>query len=40
VYPYPEEVKYSGHGSTLDAANFVGYLPSTLNGRWRLRTPG
>jgi feruloyl esterase len=31
VYPYPEEVKYSGHGSTLDAANYVGYLPTTLH---------
>jgi feruloyl esterase len=30
VYPYPEEVKYSGSGSTLDASSYVGYLPKTL----------
>jgi feruloyl esterase len=29
VYPYPEEVKYSGAGNVNDASSYVGYLPST-----------
>ena len=37
VYPYPEEVKYSGTGNVDDASSYVGYTPSTLtndNYRW------
>ena len=37
VYPYPEEVRYSGSGSTLDASSYVGYQPKTLfddNIKW------
>jgi feruloyl esterase len=30
VYPYPEEVKYSGSGNVNDAASYVGYTPATL----------
>ena len=30
VYPYPEEVRYSGSGSTTEASSFVGYQPARL----------
>jgi feruloyl esterase len=29
VYPYPEQVRYSGSGDPDDASSYVGYLPST-----------
>jgi hypothetical protein len=28
VYPYPEEVRYSGSGSTTEASSFVGFFPA------------
>jgi Tannase and feruloyl esterase len=28
VYPYPEEVRYSGSGSTTEAASFTGFFPA------------
>ena len=30
VYPYPEEVKYSGSGDPDDASSYVGFTPSHL----------
>jgi len=37
VYPYPEEVRYSGTGDVNDASSYAGYLPATPandNYRW------
>jgi feruloyl esterase len=28
VYPYPEEVRYSGSGSTTEASSFAGFFPA------------
>ncbi|PWJ26831.1 feruloyl esterase [Branchiibius hedensis] len=37
VYPYPQQVRWTGKGSTNDAKNFVAYTPRVLTGtdyRW------
>jgi feruloyl esterase len=37
VYPYPQEVRYSGTGDVAAASSYVGYTPSTLTNddyRW------
>lgn len=34
VYPYPQLVRYTGHGSTNDAANFTPYTPTTPAGNF------
>ncbi len=34
VYPYPERVRYNGHGSTSVAANYVAYTPRSTTSHY------